>query len=145
MPPRPATQVICPLSPPQVCYFSFLCSHMVYFHCFSEDSDQPRSSSNTESSHIDSSPDSDLSVRDGERTLRTLRNIRSSYNATQTASIFNSEISSYSDLMDSSSLPTPKLTSGMNLSLGGTDLSEAALTHSQAPSETTGKGLQALL
>ncbi|XP_066477514.1 protein HEG homolog 1 [Tiliqua scincoides] len=106
-----------------------------------EGSDQPRSSSKTEksifSSHTDSSPVLDLSVRGEESTLRTLRNIRSSYNATQTATTFSSETSSYSDFTDSTYVWTPEPTGRMNLSLRDTDSTEPALRHSQAPSETT--------
>ncbi|KAJ6644732.1 hypothetical protein lerEdw1_013607 [Lerista edwardsae] len=103
-----------------------------------EDSDQPRSSSKTEkstfNSHTDSSLVSSRSVRGGERMLRTLRNIRSSYNATETASTFGSDISSDSGYTDSSYVLTPELTGGMNLPLGDTDSTAAALTHSQATS-----------
>lgn len=105
---------------------------------------QPRSNSYMEESvsspHSNSLPVSGQPDRSGERTSRTLRDVRSSHNATQISTTLSSETSSSSDLLGSSYMLTPEQTAGMNVSLGEMLFTDTALLHSQAPLETTGKG-----
>ncbi|XP_053260371.1 protein HEG homolog 1 [Podarcis raffonei] len=107
-----------------------------------EGSSQPRSSSNTErsvsSSHTDDVSVSGLNERDGERTLRTLRDVSSSLNATHISPTTSNEISTSLGLMGSShDVLTPVQTGQMDSSPEDNDFTEAALPHFQAPSETT--------
>ncbi|XP_062972721.1 protein HEG homolog 1 isoform X2 [Elgaria multicarinata webbii] len=106
-----------------------------------EDSRLMRSSSNTErmlsSSHMDSASVSDLADRDEEKTLQTLRDISSFHNATQMSIMANTKIPSSTDFADSSYVWTSEQKRRMNLSPGNTDLTQSAVTYSQAPSEMT--------
>ncbi|CAI5762638.1 protein HEG homolog 1 isoform X3 [Podarcis lilfordi] len=102
---------------------------------------QSASSSDTErsisSSHTDSVPVSVLPDRGGERTVQTLSNNSISQNTTQKSIAGNTEISSSSALPNSSYMLTPRQTGRTNLSTEDTDFIEAAVTHSQSPSEAT--------
>ncbi|XP_034985276.1 protein HEG homolog 1 isoform X2 [Zootoca vivipara] len=102
---------------------------------------QPASSSDTErsisSSHTDSASVSVLPDRGGERAVQTLRNNSISQSTTQKSTASNTEISSSSALPNSSYTLTLGQTRRMNLSTEDTDFIEAAVTHSQYPSEAT--------
>ncbi|XP_061465026.1 protein HEG homolog 1 isoform X2 [Rhineura floridana] len=119
---------------------------LTYSQAFSEttateESGQPKSSLNTERSissyHMDGVSVSGFTERGGERTLRTLRDISSSFNATPISTTSINEISASSDLMDSSHVLTAVQTRQMDLLPEDNDFTEAALAHSQAFSETT--------
>ncbi|XP_042300938.1 protein HEG homolog 1 isoform X2 [Sceloporus undulatus] len=103
-----------------------------------EDNGQPNSSSNMDrsvySSHMESASVPDLSDRDGKRTLKTPGDASSSQNTIQISTNPSSEISTSSDLPDSSSVLNLVQTSQMDLSAGGT---EAIVTEAQVSSNTT--------
>lgn len=105
-------------------------------HQSASNSDTERSIS---SSHTDSASVSVLPDRGGERTIS---NNSISQNTTQKSIAGNTEISSSSDLPNSSYMLTPEHTRQTNLSTEDTDFIEAAVTHSQSPSEATGNELR---
>lgn len=126
-------------------------AHLMSCSCVSatENSGQPRSSSNTErsisSSHTDGASVSGLTDRGRERTSRTLRDISSSLNATQLSTMASNEISTSSGLTNSSHMLTPVQTGQMDLSPGDNDFTEVTLAHSQASLGMTGKARRSLL
>ncbi|XP_008107644.1 protein HEG homolog 1 isoform X1 [Anolis carolinensis] len=89
------------------------------------------------SSHMDNLSAPSLSERSRETMLRTLIDISSSHNTTEISIATRNEISSSSDLPNSSYALTPVQSRGTDLSFGDTDFTEEAATFSQDTSETT--------
>ncbi|XP_063164873.1 protein HEG homolog 1 [Candoia aspera] len=103
-----------------------------------EENGQSHSSSSTgpilSTYHLNSSSISYLSDLDGERTVRTLRDVSSAHNVTQGSIAWHNKTSSSSGLTDSSYLLTPIET---DLTPQMTDFTEGTSTHLQASSEKT--------